>query len=331
MKNKNIVLIGGGSGRFSLLRGLKNHPINMTIIISMTDSAGSSGVLRKELGVLPPGDIRQCLLALSCAPELSDLLNYRFKQGTLKGHNFGNLLLAALEKTNQDFSESMKKVAGILNIKKGEIIAVSDKNADIVVELKNGKILKEEDEIYHSTEIEKAGIKKMYLSPLVKANKMVIQRILKADMIVIGPGHLYCSIAPTFLAKGVAEAIRKSRAKVILNCNLFGKKGQTEKFDADDYAEKINELIGKERIDYVIFNTGQTRKSDKIEKSDLFPVKFNVKKNPHKKYQVVCANILDRQKTKFCKTDVLAPQRSPLRHDGKKLAKILMKILSLRK
>ena len=141
---KKIVTIGGGTGSFVLLSGLKNYPVHLSAIVSMADDGGSTGVLRDELGVLPPGDIRQCLVALSDSSEkMRELMNYRFERGTLKGHNFGNLLLSALEKINKGFLKGLEEASQILNVK-GEAIPVTDSGVNLYMELKNGKVLKGE-------------------------------------------------------------------------------------------------------------------------------------------------------------------------------------------
>jgi uncharacterized cofD-like protein len=179
VKQKNVVTIGGGTGSFMLLTGLKKYPINISAIVSMADDGGSTGVLRDELGVLPPGDVRQCLVALSESSEIMrKLLNYRFQNGGLKGHSFGNLLLSALEKISGDFNSGVEEAIEILKVR-GEVIPVINQDAHLRIELKNKKILKGEDEINHNFDIEKRGIKKIYLSPKAKANPKAIKKIWK--------------------------------------------------------------------------------------------------------------------------------------------------------
>lgn len=331
MKTKNIVTIGGGTGSFMLLSGLKKYPVNISAIVSMADDGGSTGVLRDELGVLPPGDVRQCLVALSeSSKELRDLMGYRFEEGGLKGHSFGNLLLSALEKINGSFSKGVEEAIKILNVK-GEVIPVADGDMRLFMKLKNGKILKGENEINHSFEIEKRGIEKIYLSSLTKANKKAIKRISEADLIVIGPGNFYCSIVPNFLVKGISEAIKKSKAKIVFNCNLVNKKGQTEKFDLDDYVVSINKLIGKERIDFVTFNTQEPGEKliRKYANQRELLIQLEKTKNSDREYRIIQADILSRKKPTYSKSDILAESRAFIRHDSEKLAKIMMIILEL--
>ena len=331
MKKKKVVTIGGGTGSFTLLSGLKKYPIEISAIVSMADDGGSTGVLRDELGVLPPGDVRQCLVALSDSSEmLRELMNYRFAEGGLKGHSFGNLFLSALEKINSSFSKGVEEAAQILNTK-GEVIPVTDTDTKLFMELKNGKVLEGEEEINHSPQLQKVGIKKNYLKPSARANKKAVQRILDADIIVIGPGNHYCSIVPNFLVNGIPEAVRKSKAKVIYNCNLINKLKHTENFTLDDYVDSINKCIGKRRIDYATFNTKKPnpRLINKYASHKELLVKFNKIDRANRNYRIIRANILSEKKPKVSASDVLAAQRSFIRHDNEKLARIIITILEI--
>ncbi len=330
MKNKKIVTIGGGTGSFTLLKGLKKYPVSLSAIVSMVDDGGSTGILRDELGVLPPGDIRQCLVALSeSSRELRNLMNYRFEEGGLKGHNFGNIFLSALEKINGNFSKGVEEAIKILNVK-GEVIPVTSKDTNLFIRLKNGKILKGENEINHNFEIEKVGIKEIYLSPQAKANQKAVRRILEADLIIIGPGNYYCSIVPNFLVEGISEAIKKSKAKVVFNCNLVNKKGQTEKFDLDEYIKRVNGLIGRERIDFATFNIQKPSENLIKKYKSQRELLIKMKKNKHKmSYKVIRANMLSRKTATYSQADSLANIRSFIRHDEDELSKILMMILEI--
>jgi len=317
---KKIVTIGGGTGSFVLLSGLKNYPVHLSAIVSMADDGGSTGVLRDELGVLPPGDIRQCLVALSDSSEkMRELMNYRFERGTLKGHNFGNLLLSALEKINKGFLKGLEEASQILNVK-GEVIPVTDSDVNLYMELKNGKVLKGEPrnstklslrgehQINVNFEIEKRGIKKFYLNPKVKANKKVIQRIREADMVIIGPGNLYCSILPNFLVAGISEAVHESKATVVFNCNLVNKKGHTEKFTLDDREFLIPFIREASPVTSIGMRYGARAKRN---------------------YKIILTPLLNTEAPKFSKADALAEHRAFIRHDPDKLAKVLMFLLEL--
>jgi len=330
MLKKNVVTIGGGTGSFMLLSGLKKYPINLSAIVSMADDGGSTGVLRDELGVLPPGDVRQCLVALSQSSEtLRNLMNYRFKNGGLKGHSFGNLFLSALEKINKNFEKGVKEASKILNIK-GEVIPVTGKDTNLYVLLKNGKLLKGENKINHNFEIEKIGIKKIFLNPRAKANAKALDKIRRADLIVIGPGNHYCSILPNFLVSGVSEAIKKSKARVVYNCNLVNKNGHTENFDLDDYVKSIEKYIGVSRIDFVTFNSKNPNpkliKKYEMKKDSL--IKLNEEKNKKRSFEIIKEDILKDKEIIYAKADRIANIRSFIRHDSEKLAKVIMKILN---
>jgi len=312
-----------------LLSGLKKYQVKLSAIVSMADDGGSTGVLRDELGVLPPGDVRQCLVALSDSSEtLRKLLNYRFEEGSLKGHNFGNLFLSALEKISGGFSDGVEEAMRILNVR-GQVIPVTDQDAKLYLEIKNRKILKGENEINHS-QFDPREIKNIYFNPKVKANRKAIKCIKEADVIVIGPGNHFCSILPNFLIKEFAEAVRKAKAKVVYNCNLTNKKGHTESFGVDDYVESINKFIGHDRIDYVTFNTKEPSKKliEKYKKSEggNFMVNFIEGNNKKRKYKIIKGSFIMSKETKYDKADSLAKTRSFIRHSGEKLSKAIVLI-----
>lgn len=331
MKRKRIVTVGGGTGSFMLLSGLKKYPVDISAIVSMADDGGSTGVLRDELGVLPPGDVRQCLVALSDSSKiLRELMNYRFENGGLKGHSFGNLFLSALEKINGGFSAGVEEASKILNVK-GEVIPVTDQDTKLYMELLNGDKLRGEEEINHNHDIEAVGIRENYLYPKAKASKKAIKRIMEADLIVIGPGNHYCSVIPNLLVDGIAEAIRKSKALVVYNCNLVNKKGHTEKFNLHTYAESINKYLGKDRLDYVVYNMRKPSKGliEKYENQRELLIDFPRDEQRKGKYKVIQADVLSGKRPIFSVADKLASQRAFIRHDSDKLAKVLMMISEL--
>jgi uncharacterized cofD-like protein len=281
--------------------------------------------------VLPPGDVRQCLVALSGASDiLRALMTYRFEEGGLKGHNFGNLFLSALEKIKGNFSAGLEEAAKILNIN-GEVIPVTDECANLFMLLQNGKLLKGENEINHNFEIEKIGIKKNYLEPCARANKKAIQRILEADLVVIGPGNHYCSILPNFLVAGISQALQKTKAKVVYNCNLVNKKGHTEKFTLDDYVKMLNRKIGKERIDFVTFNTGEPGQKliKKYQEKKELLIEFKPEQIKKRTYRVIRTDLLSEKRSIHSDVDSLASTRALIRHDSEKLARVLMVLMDL--
>ncbi len=332
MKRKRIVTIGGGTGSFTLLSGLKKYPVDISAIVSMADDGGSTGVLRDELGVLPPGDVRQCLVALSESSEmLRELMNYRFDKGGLKGHSFGNLFISALEKINKNLTEGIEQVTKIFGVR-GEVLPVSEQNMRLHIKLKNGKVISGQSQLDHNEEIRKIGLKEVFLKPKIKANKKAIDAILKADMIIMGPGDLYGSVLPNLLVGEISEAIRKSKAVVIYNCNLTNKKGQTDNYSIEDYVHILEKYIGKGRINFVTFNSRKipvhlVRKYELREGKNSMVVHREEVDRKRKLYKIVMADILHAKSIRINKNDVMASSRSFIRHDSDKLAKLLMMIL----
>ena len=323
---KKIVTIGGGAGSFVVLSGLKKYDLDISAVVSMADDGGSTGRLRDELGVLPPGDIRQCLVALSKeSQKLRDLFNYRFESGELKGHSMGNLFLSAAEKINGNFSAGLKMVEKVLDIK-GRVLPVTEDNIELCVELKNGKVLKGENEINHNFEIQKIGIKKIYLEPEAKPNPEVIKRIKAADIIVIGPGNHYCSVIPNLVVKGIPEAIFESKAQVVYVSNLVNKKGHTENFGLKDYVDSINSFFEKPRIDKVLFNETLPLKEvrEKYEANGESLVGFEEIDSRVKKVDTL-SNVIPE----YSKSDSISSIRSFIRHDSDKLAREILLTLAL--
>jgi uncharacterized cofD-like protein len=321
MRKKKIVTIGGGTGSYTVLSGLKKYDLDITAVVSMADDGGSTGRLRDELGVLPPGDVRQCLVALSKETQaLRDLFNYRFETGQLKGHSLGNVFLSASEKMTGSFSSGLKMVEKVLDTK-GRVLPVTNDNVNLCIRLKNGKVLKSQNEINHHKNIQQIGIKNIYLEPKAKPNREVLKKIKGADIILIGPGNHYCSIVPNLIVEGIPEAIEKSKATVIYVCNLVNKKGHTENFHLNDYVEEINSFFQKPRIDKVLFNTKQPTREikDKYEFYGEELIKFKDKNNLN--YEVVEADILSDVKPQYSKADSISKIRSFIRHDPDKLAR----------
>jgi len=325
---KKVVTIGGGTGSFMLLSGLKQYPIELSAVVSMADDGGSTGILRDELGVLPPGDVRQCLVALSETPDmLRELMNYRFANGGLEGHNFGNILLSALEKITGDFGTGVEEAAKILNVR-GEVIPVTLSNTRLYMELEGGGLLSGEHEINVSKKFERVGVKKVFLRPRPKANPLAIQKILEADLVIIGPGNHYCAIIPNLLVPGIAEALRKTKAKVVYNCNLISKRGQTDSFSLEDYVDEVNGYIGSPRIDYVTYNIAKppTALLKKYQSEGLLVPFLN---DRPRNYRVIRADILSGKRHARQKEDKIAHTRAFIRHDPEKLAKVLVMLLEL--
>lgn len=331
MKKKRIVTVGGGTGSFTLLSGLKKFSVDLSAVVSMADDGGSTGVLRDELGALPPGDVRQCLVALSESSDaLRELMNYRFEEGGLKGHSFGNLFLSALEKTSGSFARGVEEAMDILNAH-GEVIPVTEMDASLEMVLDDGTVLHGENEINQSRVISAAGIKAFRFTKPVKAYAKALDRVKQADMIVIGPGNFYSSLLPNLIIRDFVCAIAESRAIVVYVANLTNKKGHTDKWDVDRYADEIERYIGKGRIDYVVWNVkppvpALVKKYESQEGKDML-VPFVRDRVRRRTYRVVCADIVSRKLPKVSRSDVVASTRALIRHDPDRLARTLMLLL----
>ncbi len=322
---KNIVVISGGTGGFTVLSGLKKYDCNISAIVTMADSGGSSGKLRDEYGVLPPGDIRQCLVALSTSDRvMRDLFNYRFESGSLKGQSFGNIFLTALTKIKRDFRDAVEEAGNILRIK-GKVIPVTTAKTHLHAILEDKTEIKGEHNIDEPEHDGTLRIEKVFLHPKAKANPDAIEAIRNADAIVIGPGDLYTSIIPNILVKGIPEAIKESKAVKILVCNLMTKYGQTNNFSAEDHVNVLEKYLN-DGLDYAIVNVQEPPKEslEKYEKKhNVEPVRITGKEM-NKKIKIVKANLLKNSVAKSQKGDTL--MRSLIRHDPDKLARQIMKL-----
>ncbi len=329
-KIKKIVCLGGGTGVSVVLSGFKKYPLDLTAIVTMFDSGGSSGKLRRELGILPLGDVRQCLVTLSNEKNLTPFFYYRFGKGGLIGHNFGNLLIAAAIGITGTIDKAIDKIAKILKLT-GKIVPVTLEKADIVAVLKNNKKIKEEEEIINCSYLSKIGVKKLFLKPDVKPNPKAISAIKKADLIIIAPGKFYTSILPNFLVKDVSKAIQKSRAKKVFVCNLMTQIGNTDGFKVEDFLIILEKYLGKNIIDYVIFNTGKLLKKQIEEVRKVFPGADFIKYDEAllKRKNFIGQDLIDRQIHKLNPVDTLvkkANKRTMILHQSNKLAKIILNL-----
>ena len=250
-----IVALGGGTGLPMLLQGLKAYSRNLSAIVTVTDSGRSSGVLRRDLRVLPPGDARNCLVALSSSAkagkQLYELLQYRFTDGGLAGMSFGNLFLAALEKITGSFEQSLRAASEILAIE-GKVIPSTLTDTHLCAVLKDGTIIREE---YHVREPDKSPIEHVYLEPEdACVTQEAVEEIEQADAIIIGPGSLYTSVITNLLVRGVTRAIRRSGARVIYVTNIVTQPGQTDGYTAADHVRAILKYVGAGALDYVLVN-----------------------------------------------------------------------------
>ncbi len=321
-KRKKITVLGGGTGTFVVLSGLKRYDdLSLSVIVSMTDSGGSTGKLRDQLGVLPPGDLRQCLLALSEASmNWRKLFLYRFDSGDLKGHNFGNIFLAALEKICFSYDEVVN-FASILLKTKGEVIPVTKDKTHLVAYYENGKVVEREG-LIDENKGEKSKIKKLSLKPNVFALKKAVETIKKSDFLVIGPGDLYTSIIPVLLPIGIVEAVKCFQGKIIYIMNLMTKAGQTYNYKASDHLRDLEKYL-KRKIDIILINNEKINQKilNIYQKYDEIKVVNDLEKD---RYKIIETDLLDNREFKKDSSDIL--YRSILRHDSNKLARVLIKI-----
>lgn len=251
---KKVVAIGGGTGLSTLLRGMKLYTRNITAIVTVADDGGSSGMLRNDLGMLPPGDIRNCIAALAnVEPIMMDLLNYRFTDGALTGHSFGNLFLAAMNGMSESFDEAVRKMSSVLAVV-GRVLPVTNENVTLNATLEDGTVIKGESMIGHRG-ARTGNIDRVWLEPArPKAVKDAVAAIERADIIILGPGSLYTSIIPNLLVEGIAEAIQKSRAVKIYVCNIMSQDGETEGYTVHDHLAAIERHTYSGIVDFVIAN-----------------------------------------------------------------------------
>jgi len=322
-----VVTIGGGTGSYASLMGLKKHPLKLTAIVNMIDDGGSSGKLRDELGVLPPGDIRQCLVALSESSKLlRDMFSYRFEEGGLKGHSFGNIFLSTLEKQTGSMKKAIAEVGKILNIK-GSVVPVTFTKSNLCVDLADGKTIIGETHIDVLEKKEKrAKIVKAYLSPKTTINQDAKNAILNADYILIGPGDLYTSIIPNLLVTGVCAAIKKSKAKKIYVLNLMTKYGQTTNYKASEHVKILEEYLSGGILDFVLVNITLPKKKvlSWYEEYHELPVEDDFR--GILKFKIVRKDLIKDMIIKKTYSDEL--RRSIIRHDSTKLAAEIMDLIA---
>ncbi len=236
----NIVAIGGGTGLSAMLRGLKMCSENITAIVTVADDGGGSGVLRHDLGILPPGDIRNCILALAnTEPTMERLLNYRFPEGVNAGQSFGNLFLAALNGISASFDDAIARMSEVLAVT-GRVVPVSHENVRLEATFENGASVLGESSIFQFKKDQRCPIRSVRLLPeMPQANAEALDAIARADLLVFGPGSLYTSIIPNFLVDGIARAVRASTALRVYACNIMTQEGETEGYSGYDHAAAI--------------------------------------------------------------------------------------------
>ncbi len=323
--------IGGGTGMFVALKGLKEYPLELSAIVTMADSGGSNKRIRDEFGLLPTSDIRQCFVALSDekggAGLLRKLFMYRFEKGEgIRGMTMGNLFMAALADILGSQEEAIRQTRKVLRIK-GRVIPVSYTNTNLSARYEDGHIVGEEHLIDEPQHDGRLKIKDVFLKPQAHANPEALEAIGRADLIVLGPGDLYTSLVPNILVSGIPEALATSNAIIVYVLNLMTKFGQTFQFSARDHLDTLEKYIGSS-IDCVLINSGSVPKRalDVYAKFNEVPVEDNVMdENP---YKLIRRDLVSHHMVTKSKSDALV--RSLIRHDSNKLAAALIHILKVR-
>jgi len=308
-KGPRIVVIGGGTGLYTLLRGLKQFTSNITAVVTAFDSGGSSGRLRDELGVLPPGDIRNCLVALSTEELLmKKLFQYRFSNGSLEGHSFGNLFITAMSEVSGDFFTAIEKSSEILAIR-GKVLPSSIDDVTLCAKLKNQELVKGEDKIPQNRE----GIESIFIEPsTVLPLAETIQAIREADTIILGPGSLYTSVICNLLVKDIPEAICQSQALKIYICNVMTQPGETDNYTASMHVSEIIKYLPHNCLDFLMLNSQRLSKqvAARYRKEGAIMVKDDLPSNFDKKTKVLRRELLS--------------EYNFARHNSEKLAKMII-------
>lgn len=305
-RGPKIVAIGGGTGLSTLLRGLKEYTGNITAIVSIADDGGSSGRLQRELGVLPPGDIRKNIAALADAePLMSRLFEYRFAEGEgLEGHSFGNLFIVAMTEVAGNFEEAVRETSRVLAVR-GQILPATLSALTICARTEDGSVVRGESAI-----TEHGHVKEIFLDPpAIQANPDAIRAILQADMIVCGPGSLLTSLMPNMLVEGIRRAMEVSPALKVYVCNVATQHGETDAFNLSDHFNTLREhLKGSNPFDFVLANSNT---------SASLPQEWHS--------EPVLADVSALDATKVIRADVVAEEHR-YRHDSKKLADALIRL-----
>ncbi|MGN1399923.1 MAG: uridine diphosphate-N-acetylglucosamine-binding protein YvcK [Bacillus sp. (in: firmicutes)] len=310
-----IVIIGGGTGLPVLLRGLKQYPVDITAIVTVADDGGSSGRLRNELNIPPPGDVRNVLAALSdVEPLIEQMFQHRFSQSIdLDGHSLGNLILAAMTSITGDFVHAIREMSKVLNVR-GKVLPAANQGVQLHAEMEDGTIVSGESQIPQALK----RIKRVYLTPTdIKPLSETIQAIRQADLIVIGPGSLYTSILPNLLVPRIGLEVCNAQAQKVYVCNLMTQAGETQGYSASEHVKAIYDHIGCACLDTILVNNKEVPKAVKLryKEESAQPVHFDVGRLEELGLEVVQEQIMTFEK-------------EYIRHDTRKVAEILYRILT---
>lgn len=324
----SVVTIGGGTGSFTLLQEFKDVFSDVTAVVNMADDGGSTGQLRDELGVLPPGDIRQCLVALSEAPqEMRDLFNFRHTDGNFKGHTFGNMFISTVEMmADGDFDTAIRMAGDLLRIK-GTVLPVTKDKVKLKLSWPSGETVLGEHTI-GNMDFSGQTTPDIHLVPDASLNPAVQAAISKADMVVIAPGNLYGSLAPALIVSGMRESLEQTSATIVYVCNLVTKPGQTDNFRVHDYAAEIERFIGAPVLDYVLYNNEQPSPkvlSKYVRMGELL-VQASEEDLASAYYKALGAPLVANDAVEAKAGDAIAHTRSLIRHNAKAVAELLRTI-----
>lgn len=328
MTKRKVAVVGGGTGTFVVLSGLKNYPVELSAVVSMADSGGSNRVIRDEFGLLPTSDLRQCLVALAESNGESRLLRelfmYRFHQGKgISGMTFGNLFMAALADIMGSQEKAIEETGKILRIT-GKILPVTTDDVDLVATYENGKVVIGEHRIDEPKHDGSLKIVKLSTKPKASVDRHAREALLGADMIVLGPGDLYTSVLANLVVRGVSEAIRGSRGKVVYVVNLMTRWGQTYRFTAADHLREVEHYLGRP-LDAVVINRDMRYPRAVLRAYVQEHAEPVIDDLTGKRYQLVRRPLLSRRLYVKAHGDVLA--RSVVRHDSERLADALVSFL----
>lgn len=311
-RGPKIVVVGGGTGLSTLLRGIKKYTSNITAIVTVADDGGSSGVLRDELDILPPGDIRNCLVALAdTEPLMENLFQYRFKDGDLEGHSFGNLLIATLSKITGNFHQGVKKSSDVLAIR-GQVLPSTLHDMRLYASLENGNKVRGESNI----PLTEGKIKKLSIEPEdCAALPESLEAIREADAVILGPGSLYTSVLPNLLIENLADEIKSSDALKIYACNVMTQAGETDGYTASDHVQSIYDHVGEEIIDYILVNDAEVDAEllEKYAEEGSYPVEVDWNELLAQDLDIISEDLINQ-------TDLV-------RHDPDKLAQVIINLI----
>lgn len=254
MKNKKVVVLGGGTGMSTLLKGLKLFPLDITAVVSVSDDGKSTGRLREEFNTIAVGDIRRVLVSLSeTEPLIEDLMNYRFKTTSdLNGHTVGNLILTALANITGNMSDGIESLSKVFNLK-GKVLPLTEDNVILAAIMEDGsKVIGE----HHITESNKV-IKEVFYKEESTTNPLVLEEVKNADLIILSMGSLYTSVIPNLINDDMKKALKNSKAKIMYVCNMMTQPGETDNYKASDHIKALNKYLGKRHVDIIIANDGK--------------------------------------------------------------------------